>query len=180
MGVTLYTGGCRSGKSRLALELAKETSENVCFIATCVPQDDEMRLRVKEHQDHRPPGWQLIEEPVAVAEAICKVDPSVFPVILVDCLTLWVCNLMCREKNSLATEQEMEAEAEKLIDSTKRYGKDVIFVSNEVGMGIIPANAMARNYADLAGRCNQVIARGADRVIFVACGIGITLKQEQE
>ena len=178
--VTLYTGGCRSGKSSLALEMAREASGNVCFIATCVPQDDEMRLRVKKHQEERPPCWQLIEEPIAVGDAISKVNPSAFPVILVDCLTLWVCNLMCRENNSLATGQEMEAEAEKLIDSTKQYGKDVIFVSNEVGMGIIPANAMARNYADLAGRCNQVIARGADKVIFVVCGIGIILKQEQE
>jgi adenosylcobinamide kinase/adenosylcobinamide-phosphate guanylyltransferase len=74
----------------------------------------------------------------------------------------------------------MAIEAEALIDSARRYEGEVIFVSNEVGMGIVPANAMARNYADLAGRCNQVIARGAAKVVFVSCGIGITLKQEQE
>jgi adenosylcobinamide kinase/adenosylcobinamide-phosphate guanylyltransferase len=180
MGVTLYTGGCRSGKSGLALELAKETSEHACFIATCVPQDDEMRLRVKRHQNHRPSAWQLIEEPIALAEAIRKVDPLVCPVILIDCLTLWVCNLMCQEKDPLTTEQAMESEVQKLIDAANQYGGEVIIVSNEVGMGVMPTNAMARNYADLAGRCNQVIAREANKVVFVACGIGITLKQEQE
>ena len=180
MTVTLYTGGCRSGKSSLALEMAREISGNVCFIATCVPQDDEMRLRVKRHQQERPSSWKLIEEPLELAEAISNVDSSAYPVILVDCLTLWICNLMCQEKNSLVTEDEMAAEAEKLVDSAKQYAGEVIFVSNEVGMGIIPANAMSRNYADLAGRCNQVIAKGADKVIFVSCGIGITLKQKPE
>ncbi len=176
MGVTLYTGGCRSGKSSLALEMARRTSENVCFIATCVPQDEEMHLRVKKHRQERPSGWQLIEEPVAVGDAISKVDSSAYPVILVDCLTLWVCNLMCQEKKPLSCEKQMAADAEKLLHSAKPYDGDVIFVSTEVGMGIMPANAMSRNYADLAGRCNQVIAKGADKVIFVSCGIGINLK----
>ncbi len=178
MGVTLYTGGCRSGKSSLALEMARRTSENVCFIATCVPQDEEMHLRVRKHKEERPSIWQLIEEPLELTKAISNVDLSAYPVILVDCLTLWICNLMCKENNSLTTEEEMVAEAEKLIDSAKQYGGEVIFVSNEVGMGIMPANAMSRNYADLAGRCNQVIASEANKVIFVSCGIGITLKQE--
>lgn len=178
MTVTLYTGGCRSGKSNLALEMAREISNNVCFIATCVPQDEEMHLRVRKHKQERPPSWHLIEEPLDVAKAISKVDPSAYPVILIDCLTLWVCNLMCRENNPLTAEEEMASEAKKLVDSAKLYSGDVIFVSNEVGMGIMPTNAMARNYADLAGRCNQVIAKDADRVIFVSCGIAITLKQE--
>ena len=178
--VTLYTGGCRSGKSGLAVEQASRLSENVCFIATCVPQDDEMKERVKKHRQERPSSWKLIEEPLAVADAIAKVDPAAYPVILVDCLTLWVCNLMCQEKSPLSKEQEMVAQAKKLIDSAKRFDGDVIFVSNEVGMGIMPVNAMSRNYADLAGRCNQVIAKDAETVIFVSCGIGITLKHEQE
>ena len=180
MAITLLTGGCRSGKSSLAVETAKELSGNICFIATCVPQDDEMKSRVKKHQQDRPSSWKLIEEPIHITEAICKVDSSVYPVLLVDCLTLWICNLMCEQKNPLNTEEQMAIAAQKLIDSAKQYGGEVIFVSNEVGMGIMPANAMARNYADLAGRCNQVIAKGADKVIFVSCGIGITLKQKQE
>ena len=178
MGVTLYTGGCRSGKSSLALEMARKTSENVCFIATCIPQDEEMRLRVRKHQKEKPSSWDLIEEPLDLAGAISKVKPSAFPVILIDCLTLWVCNLMCREKNPLITEEKMAVEVEKLVDSAKQHGGEVIFVSNEVGMGIMPANAMSRNYADLAGRCNQVVAKGANKVIFVSCGIGIILKRE--
>ena len=176
MALTLYTGGCRSGKSSLALEMAREASKNVCFIATCVPQDKEMHLRVKKHQEQRPSNWNLIEEPLDLAGAISKVDSSAYPVILVDCLTLWICNLMCEEKNPLSCEKQMAAESQKLIQSAKQYGGEVIFVSNEVGMGIMPANAMSRNYADLAGRCNQVIAREANKVIFVSCGIGITLK----
>jgi adenosylcobinamide kinase/adenosylcobinamide-phosphate guanylyltransferase len=176
MAVTLYTGGCRSGKSNLALETARQASDNVCFIATCVPQDDEMHLRVKKHQQERPASWKLIEEPIDLAGAICKVDRSEYPVILVDCLTLWICNLMCAENDPLNCEKQMSIKAEKLIHSARQYGGDVIFVSNEVGMGIMPVNAMSRNYADLAGRCNQVIAKGADKVIFVSCGIGINLK----
>ena len=178
MGVTLYTGGCRSGKSSLALEMARGTSKNVCFIATCVPQDEEMHLRVRKHQQERPSSWHLIEEPLELANAISNVDSSAYPVILVDCLTLWICNLMCEENKSLTTEEEMADKAEKLIDSAKQCGGEVIFVSNEVGMGIMPANVMSRNYVDLAGRCNQVIAREANKVIFVSCGIPITLKQE--
>ncbi|KKL10867.1 hypothetical protein LCGC14_2551520 [marine sediment metagenome] len=96
--VTLYTGGCRSGKSEMAVARAKAACGEVCFIATCVPQDDEMRLRVKKHQEQRPANWQLVEEPVGLAQAISKVDAEAYPVILVDCLTLWVCNLMCQEK----------------------------------------------------------------------------------
>jgi adenosylcobinamide kinase/adenosylcobinamide-phosphate guanylyltransferase len=96
MGVTLFTGGCRSGKSGLALEMARGVSDDVCFIATCVPQDDEMHLRVRKHQEERPASWKLIEEPVDLAKAIGEVDAEAYPVILVDCLTLWVCNLMCR------------------------------------------------------------------------------------
>ena len=92
MAVTLFTGGCRSGKSSLALEAAQALTDDVYFIATCVPQDDEMHLRVQKHKDERPSSWKLIEEPVDVAKTISSVDRSTHPVILVDCLTLWVCN----------------------------------------------------------------------------------------
>ena len=166
MGVTLYTGGCRSGKSRLALELAKETSGNVCFIATCVPQDDEMRLRVKEHQDHRPPGWQLIEEPIAVADAISSVDPSVFPIILVDCLTLWVCNLMCREKNSLNTEEEMAAEDGVEFNAVIKEGvpaEDIIGYASEQGIDLIVMGTAGRTGLDkfLLGSVAEKVVRTA-------------------
>lgn len=176
MAVTLYTGGCRSGKSNLALEMARQVSENVCFIATCIPQDEEMHLRVKKHQQERPSSWKLIEESIDLPGAISRVNPHESPVILVDCLTLWICNLMCQKNNPLSCEKQMAIEAEKVIDAAKQYGGEVIIVSNEVGMGIMPANAMSRNYADMAGRCNQVIAKHADKVVFVSCGIGITLK----
>ena len=137
-----------------------------------------MKERVKKHKQQRPSSWQLIEEPLALAKIIAKVDSSAYPVILVDCLTLWVCNLMCQEKNPLSKEHQIAAKAEQLVYSARQSGADVIFVSNEVGMGIMPVNAMARSYADLAGRCNQVIAKDAQKVVFVSCGIGLTLKQE--
>lgn len=176
--ITLYTGGCRSGKSRLASEQANKLSEKVCFIATCVPQDEEMKQRVQKHREDRPADWHVIEEPLNVSQVIRTVDRHLFPVILVDCLTLWVCNLMCKKTSPVKTEQDSSIEAEKLIESAREYGGDVIFVSNEVGLGIVPDNEMSRTYVDLAGRCNQAIAKGADNVIFVSCGIGITLKQE--
>lgn len=176
MAITLYTGGCRSGKSNLALEKARQLSENVCFIATCVPQDDEMQMRVRKHQEERPASWKLIEEPLDLAGAIKQVNRDECPVVLVDCLTLWICNLMCQQEEPLTCENQMVIASEKIMESSKHYGGDVIFVSNEVGMGIMPVNAMSRNYADLAGRCNQTIAKSADNVIFVSCGIGINLK----
>ena len=178
MVVTLYTGGCRSGKCRLACQRATQLSENVCFIATCIPQDEEMKRRVKKHQQQRPAGWHVIEKPLNVAEAIRSVDRQQYPVILVDCLTLWVCNLMCQKARPVKTEQDIAIEAERLIESVREYGSDVLFVSNEVGMGIMPDNEMSRVYMDLAGRCNQVVAAGADTVIFVVSGVGLTLKQE--
>jgi adenosylcobinamide kinase / adenosylcobinamide-phosphate guanylyltransferase len=176
MGVILYAGGCRSGKSRLALETAHAISERVCFIATCVPQDDEMHLRVKRHQEERPENWLLIEEPVDLVGAISRVYSSGCQVILVDCLTLWLCNLMCKDQAPLTTEQEIAIEAEKLIHSAIQFSGDVIFVSSEVGMGIMPDNAMSRSYIDMIGQVNQIIARGANKVVFVSCGIGMTLK----
>ena len=178
MGVTLYTGGCRSGKSSMALEHARKLSEKVCFVATCVPQDEEMRLRVKKHQENRPASWDVIEEPLELAQSIKSVNSGHCPVILVDCLALWICNLMSREENAINSEQEMAVEAENVIQASREYGGEVILVSNEVGMGIMPVNDMARKYGDLVGRCNQVIASRADRVILASCGIGITLKQE--
>ena len=174
--LTLYTGGCRSGKSRLASEQANILSEKVCFIATCVPQDEQMKRRIQKHRRQRPANWQVIEEPLNVSEVIRTVDRREFPVVLVDCLTLWVCNLMCKESSPVKTEQDISMEAKKLIASAREYGQDVIFVTNEVGFGIVPDNEMSRTYVDLAGRCNQTIAKAADNVIFVSCGIGITLK----
>ena len=137
-----------------------------------------MKRRVKKHQEQRPAGWHVIEEPLKVTEAIRTVDRQEFGVVLVDCLTLWVCNLMCQKARPVKTEQDIAIEAERLIESAREYGGDVLFVSNEVGMGIMPDNEIARVYTDLAGRCNQIIAAGADTVIFIVSGVPLTLKQE--
>lgn len=176
--LTLLTGGCRSGKSDLAVKKARELSERVCLIATCVPEDDEMKARIAKHRSQRPRSWKVIEEPVHVAEAMHKVDSGKYQVVLVDCLTLWVCNLMRRQESAITTEEQIAEEAEKLVSAARQFDGDVIFVTNEVGMGIVPANEMARVYTGLVGRCNQVIAAGADTVIFVASGIPLILKQE--
>ena len=174
--VTLYTGGCRSGKSEMAVDRAKASPGEVCFIATCVAGDDEMKMRVEKHRRNRPAGWKVIEEPVDVAGAIESVDSKTYPVVIVDCLTLWVCNLMCRENDPVKSEEDVAAYATELAEAASKFGGDVIFVTNEVGMGVIPANEMARNYADLAGRCNQIIAKGADEVIMAVSGQPLVLK----
>ncbi len=174
--VTLYTGGCRSGKSQMAVARAKAVSGEVCFIATCVAGDDEMKRRVENHRRNRPAGWKVIEEPVDVAGAIESVDSNAYPVVIVDCLTLWVCNLMCMESKPVRSEEDIAVFTAELSEAASKFDGEVIFVTNEVGMGVIPANEMARNYADLAGRCNQIIAKGADKVIMAVSGQPLVLK----
>jgi len=174
----LFTGGCRSGKSSLAVRKAKELSENVCFIATCIPEDEQMKERIAMHRLHRPKSWCVIEEPLRLAEAISRIDSSKYPVVLVDCLALWVCNLMCRKEAAINTEEQIVGRVQKLVEAGRQFAGAVIFVTNEVGMGIMPDNEMARVYIDLIGRCNQIMAASAETVILVASGVPLTLKQE--
>jgi len=173
----LVTGGCRSGKSEYARRLAEEIPGRRLFVATGTAVDEEMRDRIRRHREARRPGeWDAVEEPLALAGALDAAGPC--GVVLVDCLTLWVNNLLHEAERcgSGLTEERMAGESRELLTASRRRPGTVIFVANEVGMGIVPDNALARRYRDLAGRCNAVIAAGADAVALVVCGIPMFLK----
>ena len=175
--IILVTGGGRSGKSSWAQKTAESISTRRVFIATCPVIDDEMRERIRIHRKAREErNWHTIEEPLDIAGAI---DSShEFPVALVDCLTLWINNLMYRaeKENESITETDIVMECRRVIAAAKRHPGSVLFVTNEVGMGIIPENALARLYRDLAGRCSQVMAEACDRVVLMVSGLPMELK----
>mgnify|MGYP006299588107 CR=1 FL=1 len=169
---TLVIGGCRSGKSRHALTLAEEISKkNRAFIATCIPLDDEMRYRVSMHQKERSVSWKTVEAPVDVPEAIASNSP-VSDVILVDCITLWVSNLLMESEDF----ETVSHRVEQLTKVLKKAECPVILVSNEVGTGIVPENRLARKYRDMAGFANQRLAAHIDRVIWMVAGIPVQIK----
>ena len=165
-------GGCRSGKSRHALELAQQVLEgSKTFIATCVPQDDEMKLRVERHRKERGEDWITIETPVDIPGSIIE-NSSKTGVILVDCLTLWVSNLLMETED----QGKIFSKVKELISAINDAGCRVILVSNEVGTGIVPENPLARLYRDITGHVNQEIAACSDRVIWIVAGIPVQIK----
>ncbi|MEA2039600.1 MAG: bifunctional adenosylcobinamide kinase/adenosylcobinamide-phosphate guanylyltransferase [Thermodesulfobacteriota bacterium] len=165
-------GGCRSGKSRHALELAEQAGgSNKIFIATCVPRDDEMKQRVELHQRHRGTGWTTIEVPVHLGESIIENNRKA-DVIIVDCLTLWISNLLMETDD----EEEIAGHIHGLIKSLERAQCTVVLVSNEVGTGIVPENSLSRLFRDIAGFANQDVAACSDRVIWMVAGIPVTIK----
>ena len=175
--IILITGGGRSGKSSYARKMAEGLTGPRAFVATCPILDEEMRERVRKHQQARTRSeWQTIEETVDLAGVLA--DAREYEVILVDCLTLWINNLMYEAEKAgrQINEDEIRRRACELLAACAKRSGTVIFVTNEVGMGIIPENALARRYRDLVGRCSQVIAAAAAAVILVACGIPLKLK----
>jgi adenosylcobinamide kinase/adenosylcobinamide-phosphate guanylyltransferase len=174
--VVLVTGGCRSGKSAYAQNLAESLPGRRAYVATCPVVDDEMRRRIEKHRQARSQLWETFEEPLLLDGAIRST--AAFPVVLVDCLTLWVNNLMYRaqQQGQDTGEEQVAANCGQVLAACKDRAGTVIFVTNEVGMGIVPDNAPARRYRDLVGRCNQVMAAGADAVALVSCGIPLFLK----
>lgn len=165
----LVMGGCRSGKSRHALQLAEKICDvHRVFIATCVPYDEEMKDRVRRHQAERNSSWITVDAPVELAEAIHTYSQSAC-VILVDCLTLWMSNLLMETPN-------LDRRIEELTEAINKAGCPVILVSNEVGTGIVPENALARQFRDAVGFANQKIAACAHEVIWVVAGIPMKIK----
>ena len=165
---TLVIGGARSGKTRHALGLAEASGLSPVYVATAQAFDDEMRERIALHQAERGPEWTTLEAPRDLA-ATLRTAAGPGRVVLVDCLTLWLTNVM------LAEEPVAEA-CEALADAVATAGGPVILVSNEVGLGIVPDNRLARQFRDNQGRLNQTMARVADRVVFIAAGLALTLK----
>jgi len=167
----LVLGGARSGKSGYAERRILAEPGGRVYIATAQALDDEMRARIARHRDDRGAGWQTIEAPIDLADAIGGTAPGT--AILIDCLTLWVSNLMLAD---LDTDFDAEREAERLADAVRAHAGPVVLVSNEVGLGIVPDNALARRFRDVAGRLNQSVAAQCDEVVFVAAGLPLTLK----
>lgn len=166
----LVLGGARSGKSRFAEGLARDTAFDRFYLATGRAWDDEMQARIETHKaDRAEDGWTTHEEPLDLIGAL-KVLDKPERVILVDCLTLWVTNLMMEEG------RDVDADGAALAASLGELQATVIFVSNEVGLGIVPENKMARAFRDHAGRLHQAIAAKATEVYFVAAGLPLKMK----
>jgi len=167
MAIILITGGARSGKSARAESRAHGFAGPPVYIATAEALDAEMRERIAQHRARRGNGWIEREAPLALAEALEATDGD--GARLVDCLTLWLSNL-------LHAERDWSQEATRLAATLARQSSPVILVSNEVGLGIVPDNALARLFRDAAGRLNQLIAQAADEVEFVVAGLPMRLK----
>jgi adenosylcobinamide kinase / adenosylcobinamide-phosphate guanylyltransferase len=165
---TFVLGGARSGKSSFAQRLAEESSGELIYIATAQAFDDEMTERITRHKADRGPRWQTVECPVELAEVIAA-HPGANKTILIDCLTLWLSNLILGER-------DVANAVSGLIKALKNSQAQIILVSNEVGQGIVPDNALARRFRDEAGWLNQTIAKTADTVWFVTAGLPQRLK----
>lgn len=171
----LILGGARSGKSSFAQEMAGKLGQKVLFVATGEPLDDEMRTRISEHKKNRPREWQTIETPRNVAEQIKK---HVFDVdvVLIDCLTLLVSNLLSTDSDYVKMESKVVAQIENLVTLLKQLDLNWVIVSNEVGMGIVPETRVGRVYRDILGKVNQLVAQQATDVYFMMSGIPVKIK----
>jgi adenosylcobinamide kinase/adenosylcobinamide-phosphate guanylyltransferase len=177
--IIMITGGARSGKSSYAENLAKKIPGSRAYIATAPVLDDEMARRVARHQEQRKDdGWDTIEEELKLFEAIKKADNHT--TILVDCLTLRINNLLyaAEKKNQQINEDDINEQCSCLKKVCHEFDGNIIFVINEVGMGIVPDNPLSRLFRDLSGRCAQNIAQFANKVVLVSCGLPLVLKDE--
>lgn len=171
MSVELILGGARSGKSRYALQHAIDHQQPVTWIATAHAYDEEMRERIQHHQAERPNHWQTIECPFALAQSLAATTQDF---IVIDCLTLWLSNWLCSDNEA---DWQLQRHAFLMMLEQHLSPKQrLLMVSNEVGFGIVPDNALARRFRDEAGRLHQDIARIADNVTLVVAGIPLTIK----
>ena len=169
--IILVLGGTRSGKSNYALNLAKRESRKVAFIATCKPMDNEMRRRVILHRRNRPSYWKTFEHPRDMS-LLLKNTGSKFEIIIIDCLTLFVSDLILAG----VKESVIRSKIKILLKVLKEISAQVIIVSNEVGLGVVPENKLARDFRDIAGRMNQIVAGKSDEVYFMVSGLPLKVK----
>ncbi|MCA2000513.1 MAG: bifunctional adenosylcobinamide kinase/adenosylcobinamide-phosphate guanylyltransferase [Chloroflexi bacterium] len=177
--ITLLLGGARSGKSSYAQRLAEESGKTVTYLATAQALDDEMSLRIQKHQSERPAHWQTLEIPLDVAAHVGKIQSEL---VILDCMTLLVTNLMMQFVSDDLVDEAPFAEAvykgtADLLAAIRAGRPDWLIISNEIGLGLVPPYQMGRVYRDLLGWANQRLAREADKVVFLAAGIPITIKQ---
>ncbi len=170
LSVTLVLGGARSGKSAYGERLVEGFGGPMTYLATAEAGDDEMTARIAEHRARRGNSWATIEEPLELADTLARADKP-GGAVLVDCLTLWIANLMAAKNN-------IPAESQRLAETLTRIDGAVVLVANEVGLGIVPDNAQARAFRDHAGRLNQTIAQVAHNVVLIAAGLPMILKGE--
>ncbi|MCI3878155.1 bifunctional adenosylcobinamide kinase/adenosylcobinamide-phosphate guanylyltransferase [Acinetobacter higginsii] len=169
----LILGGARSGKSRLAEQTAKETGLSVIYIATAQALDTEMQQRIVHHQQQRPSHWQVFEEPIFLADRLLQCDQA-NQLILVDCLTLWLTNLLLAEDPALQQQQ-----MQKLFEILPQLQSQIILVSNETGLGVVPMGEISRRFVDEAGRLHQTLGQLANKVMFCVAGFPMILKDEK-
>lgn len=175
----LILGGARSGKSRLAEEQAERSGLEVIYIATAAPVssavDPEMAARIHHHQQQRPSHWQTVEEPIHLADRLAEYASSE-RTILVDCLTLWLSNILSSGEAGNVDEVHFNSERDALLQQLRVFPGDIILVSNEVGQGIVPLGELTRRFCDESGRLHQDIAKICDRVTFVTAGLPMILR----
>jgi len=173
--LTLILGGARSGKNEFAQALARQRGgDDVLFVATAEALDDEMRARIRNHRAARPAGWRMLEAPRDIARAVQSASERV---VLVDCITLWVSNVLLAEENAAA--EVMVRELGGLLEWYRTAQCEMIVVSNEVGMGIVPDSALGRAYRDLLGLVNKRIAEVADEVFLLVAGVPVEIKSRR-
>jgi adenosylcobinamide kinase/adenosylcobinamide-phosphate guanylyltransferase len=168
--VILVLGGARSGKSRLGQRLAEAAWKRPCYVATSEILDAEMAERIRKHQADRGPHWATVEVPVELP-ALLRAPPRDRDGLLVDCLTLWISNVLLKEG-----EAACEPRTRQLVEALANCPTPVVLVSNEVGLGLVPDNPLGRQFRDAQGRLNQAVAQVADTVVFVAAGLPLVLK----
>lgn len=171
----LVLGGARSGKSRYAATLAKNADKRTMFIATATAFDKEMKDRIRLHKISRPKSWGLIEEPVNLSAALGKLKPD-YGVALIDCMGLWITNLLMAGIKDKAIEEKVAELADNVCKAKTGL---VIIVSNEVGSGIVPGEALSRRFRDLVGLANQKLAEKADKVVLMHSGIPLVIKEKK-
>ena len=169
LATTLVLGGARSGKSAFAESLVRDSGLARIYLATATAEDDEMKARVAQHRTQRGDGWTTIEEPLALVDALTR-EATRGRAVLVDCLTLWLSNLMMAERDP-------DVEARRLTRFLGVAKYPVVFVSNEVGLGLVPDTPLGRRFRDAQGRLNQLVAACVPNVVFIAAGLPLWLKK---